>query len=159
VNNRREGWGLWFWGDNSLGKTYGATVLLKAVVSQGYSGYCILADELRAAYIKPKRFDPDMNVMERVETVEFLLIEDLGKEYSGKGSDWAEMCLENLFRRRSRKLLPMMVTTNMSPKAFAERYKQSALAISMETMTPIEVKGPDWRRELARNKMKEYQTF
>ncbi len=156
-SNFKQGWGLWLWGQNSTGKTYTACSILKELNRLGYSTYCILADVLKVAYIDGERFDTDMSIIQRVETVDILLIEDLGKEYSGKGSGWAELNFENMIRKRSRELLPCIVTTNLTPAEFKERYKQSASAIAMESMTPIEVKGDDLRRVAAASKIKEYK--
>lgn len=155
--NFSDGWGIWLWGQNSLGKTYAACSLLKEVVRKGYSAYCVLSDVLKSAYIDGERFDPNLTIVQRVEEVDFLLIEDLGKEYSGKGSGWAELNFENMIRKRSRELRPTLVTTNLTPAEFKERYKQSASAIAMETMTAVEVKGTDFRRKSAEEKAKEYK--
>lgn len=149
ARNRTEGWGLYLWGDNSVGKTYAACAVLKEAMRRRYSAYCILADVLRAVYIDRSMFDADMSVVQRVETVDFLLIEDLGKEYTGKDSGWAELCLENLLRKRSRELRPTITTTNLTPKGFKERYRESAQAIALESMVAVQVKGPNWRAEAA----------
>lgn len=141
-----RGIGLYLWGNNSRGKTYSACALLKAIQMSGYSTYCVMADQLRSIYIDRSMFDPEMSVVQRVEQVEILLIEDLGKEYTGKGSGWAELCFENLLRKRTRELKPTFITTNLSPKDFGERYKESAQAICLEGMIACQVKGVDHRK-------------
>jgi DNA replication protein DnaC len=143
-----RGVGLYLWGNNSRGKTYAATAILQDVTRQGYSAYCVMADQLRSIYIEPQMFDPDMSVVQRVETAEVLLIEDLGKEYTGKGSGWAELCFENLLRKRTREMRSTIITTNLSPKDFKDRYKESAQAICLENMLSVQVKGQDHRRRI-----------
>lgn len=143
-----RGVGLFLWGDNSRGKTYTACAVLKAIHQAGYSAYCVMADQLRSIYIDREMFDPSMTVVQRVESVEYLLIEDLGKEYSGKGSGWAELCFENLLRARTRELKCTIITTNLSPTEFGERYKESARAIALENMIAIQVKGEDHRARI-----------
>jgi DNA replication protein DnaC len=143
-----RGVGMYLWGDNSRGKTYSACALLKAVYQSGYTTYCVMADQLRSIYIDRSMFDPEMSVVQRVEQVEVLLIEDLGKEYSGKGSGWAELCFENLLRKRTRELKPTFITTNLSPSAFKERYKESAQAICLEGMIACQVRGIDHRKKI-----------
>ena len=118
--NYGQGWGIFLYGANGIGKTYTACAMLKEIQKRGYSTYCVLADVLKVAYIDGQRFDQDNSVVQRVESV------DLGKEDSGKGSGFAELCFENMLRKRSRECLPTIVTTNLSPNAFKERYKQSA---------------------------------
>ena len=141
-----RGIGMYLWGNNSRGKTYTACALLKAIHQAGYSVYCVMADQLRSIYIDRSMFDPEMSVVQRVEQVEILLIEDLGKEYTGKGSGWAELCFENLLRKRTRELKPTFITTNLSPRDFGDRYKESAQAICLENMIACQVKGPDHRK-------------
>ncbi len=155
--NFEKGWGLWLWGQNSTGKTWTACACLKQIVSKGYSAYCVLSDVLKSAYIDGERFDPHQTIVQRVESVDVLLLEDLGKEYSGKGSGWAELNFENMIRKRSRNLQPTIVTTNLTPSEFKERYKQSAAAIALESMTPCEVKGDDLRRKAANAKARSYR--
>lgn len=158
AQNYDEGWGLFMYGNNGVGKTHSSCALLKEIQKQGYSTYCILADVLKASYIDGSRFDADNSIIQRVESVDFLLLEDLGKEYSGKGSGFAELCFENLLRKRSRECLPTLVTTNLSPQAFKERYKQSAASLAMECMVACEVKGEDHRRALFNAKLQSMQS-
>ena len=128
-----------------MGKTHTACAILKDVVRAGYSAYCIPADELKVCYIEPTKFDPDQTVAQRVEMVDFLLVEDLGKEYSGKGSGWAELCFENMMRKRSRAQRPVLITTNLAVAEYKARYKQSTFALTIESMYPVEVKDDNRR--------------
>jgi len=151
-NNYDSGWGIFLYGANGVGKTHASCALLKEVTKRGYSSYCILSDVLKVSYIDGSRFDEDNSITQRVEKVDFLLLEDLGKEYSGKGSGWAELCFENMLRKRSRECLPTFITTNLSPSAFKERYKNSTASLAMECMVAVEMKGED--RRLASSKDK-----
>lgn len=154
-SNFDTGWGMYIFGDNGVGKTHSCCALLKEIQRLGYSTYCILADVLKVAYIDGSRFDKDSSVVKRVEKVDFLLIEDLGKEYSGKGSGFAELCFENLLRKRVRDCLPTIITTNLSPTAFEERYKKSAISLAKECMLAVYMQGEDRRKEIS----KEYQNL
>jgi DNA replication protein DnaC len=157
-NNWNTGWGVFLWGANSVGKTFAAAAILKELSRRGHSCYCVLSDVLKSAYIDGQRFDPEQSIVQRVESVDVLVLEDLGKEYSGKGSGWAELCFENMIRKRSRNLLPTLITTNLDPKSFRDRYDKSAASIAMESMISVEVKGTDMRRAAAIRKTTEYQS-
>lgn len=152
-----QGWGLFIFGPNGAGKTYASCAMLKEIEQRGYSTYCILSDVLKAAYIDGSRFDADNSIVQRVENVDFLLLEDLGKEYNGNGSGFAELCFENLIRKRCREMLPTFITTNLTRQAFQERYKQSAASLAMECMVAVEVKGDDRRAMIARQKVAEFK--
>lgn len=148
------GWGLFIYGPNGVGKTHASCAMLKEISKRGYSTYCTLADELKVAFIDGSRFDADNSIIDRVRKVDFLLIEDLGKEYSGNGSGFAELCFENLLRKRCRELLPTIITTNLSRNAFFERYKQSAASLAQECMVAVEMNGEDRRANIGRDKVK-----
>lgn len=150
----RGGWGLFIYGPNGVGKTHASCAMLKEITKRGYSSYCILADELKVAFIDGSRFDADNSIIQRVRSVDFLLIEDLGKEYSGNGSGFAELCFENLLRKRCRELLPTIITTNLSRQAFFERYKQSAASLAQECMVAVEMSGQDRRAAIGQDKLR-----
>ena len=150
----RGGWGLFIYGPNGVGKTHASCAMLKEISKRGYSSYCILADELKVAFIDGSRFDADNSIIQRVRSVDFLLIEDLGKEYSGNGSGFAELCFENLLRKRCRELLPTIITTNLSRQAFFERYKQSAASLAQECMVAVEMSGKDRRASIGQDKLR-----
>lgn len=150
-----QGWGLFIYGPNGVGKTHASTAMLKEISKKGYSTYCILADELKVAFIDGSRFDADNSIVERVRSVDVLLLEDLGKEYSGNGSGFAELCFENLLRKRCRDMLPTIITTNLSRQAFFERYKQSAASLAQECMIAVEMGGQDQRAMIGKNKIME----
>lgn len=152
-----DGWGLFIYGPNGTGKTYTAAAVLIALTELGYTGFCVLASTLKIAYIDGQRFDPNQTVVERARTVDVLIIEDLGAEYSGKGSDWAELCFEDLLRYRNRQCLATIVTTNLDRAGFVERYKRAAASLAMESMIAVSCSGDDRRAQEAKAKAHEFR--
>lgn len=146
---RARGWGLMLWGPNSRGKTFSASALLKHAVRAGYTGYCITAPALKTCFIEKPWFDEDQTVPQRIETVDFLVIEDIGKEFRGQ-SGWAELQFESLLRTRTRELLPTIVTTNFAPSEMLEVYNRSALELAFEMMHAVECTGANYRKRQAR---------
>jgi len=153
---RRRGIGLLFFGPNSGGKTYGATCILKHAVSAGYSAYCVMAADLTDIVVNNKVFEEDVaegiiSVESRIRNCDFLLLEDVGKEYRAK-SGFAENQLENLLRHRTRNLLPTIVTTNLELGEFRDRYAKSTFEIAKECLYPFQVQGIEggYRGKLAK---------
>lgn len=144
-----DGRGLFFYGANGTGKTHAMCAILKEVQRLGYSTYCVEGNRLRQIYIEREAFDADMQVHERVSTVDVLLIDDIGKEYSGRDSGWAELCLENTLRHRSRNLMPTLMNANLTPNALKERYKVSAFSLVKEAMYPVPFDGDDHRNTIS----------
>ena len=142
---RREGQGLLLWGPNGRGKTFSIAVILKWAVSWGYSGYCILAQDIVPTIVESRPFEEtalgSISIETRMQTVDFLAIDDLGKEVEGRG--FSTNVVDGLLRRRSRERLPTIVSTNLSLSegSFLARYGQSAYDIAVESLYPFNVKG------------------
>lgn len=136
---KRQGIGLFLWGNNGLGKSHLASIVLKEAVRCGYSGLFTTQHQFLSSH-----FDKSLELKDRCALVDFLVLDDMGKEYStSKG--WAELNFENLIRTRAKELRPIVITTNYNPKEFGEKYGPSVRSLSMEILHSINVKGQDWR--------------
>jgi DNA replication protein DnaC len=109
----------------------------------------ITAESLRQAVLQREMFDEDMTVYERAKTVDFLVVDDLGKEHPDQPG-WSSRLFENLFRVRSAAKRATIVTTNMKVAKLTEEYEASMLEVMKETMYPIFAKGENRRNEAAR---------
>ncbi len=136
--------GLLFWGDNSLGKSSAAVILMKECRRRGAPSLFITAEDLRKADIERTLFHDDITVMDRAREVDVLVIDDLGKEHSG-ASGYSEMLYENLIRIRSAHQRTTIITSNLGPKQLIERYGISMMEVLRETVAPIHVEGENRR--------------
>lgn len=141
------GVGYLFWGNNSLGKTSAAVVLLKEARRHGASGLFITAESLRQALLSKEKFADDLLVYDRAEQVDVLLLDDLGKEVVG-GSDWSPRTFENLLRVRSAHRRTTIITTNVPLEALAERYSVSFREVLKEVCVPVRVVGHSYRDDI-----------
>lgn len=153
--NRRRGYGLLLYGPNGRGKTYSAAVLLKEAVARSYTGYFIQAADVKQAVVESWVFEETfagemISVEERMRSVDFLVIEDLGKEYKA-ASGFAENFFETLLRRRVQAMQVTIITTNMELSAFRDRYDRSTFELAAEALYPFCVtgRGRSERRQLA----------
>lgn len=81
------------------------------------------------------------------ETVHWLVINDLGKEYrGGKLSEQIPHKLGKVLRSRSERNLITHMTTNLTPTAFKEAYGDSIASLVSENTTFFTVTGPDRRK-------------
>lgn len=147
----RNGTGLFLWGDNNTGKSYITAALCKYVWGQyRIPSFCILASDLKTAWISDRRIDESFEdtILERVETVRFLVIDDIGKEHRA-ASGFAENQFGALLRSRARARKTTCITSNMSPKDFGETYGRSTGQLSKECMIPVQLKGDDMRAIIA----------
>ena len=78
------------------------------------------------------------------KAVEFLVLEEVGKEVDSKAS---APILEDLLRYREDNGLVTIMCTNLSPKDIESRYGVSVFSLMRGTMTPVRIEGIDKRKE------------
>lgn len=141
--HRREGHGLVFWGVSSVGKTYVASAILKYAVTLGYSAYAVLADQVVPSVVEDHVFedtlrDGRVTTLMRMHAADFLLLDDLGREYHAT-SGFAARTIEGLLRFRSRELRPTLTTTNLTPMELADRYGSTVVELFRESAAFVRV--------------------
>lgn len=150
-----DGIGFLFYGDNGVGKTGAACVLAKAVRRTGASVLFVTAESLRQGVLNDEEFSGLQSLDERAHSVDFLIIDDLGKEHRGK-SGWNETYWENLFRVRIAANRSTVVTSNRTLQQLRERYNKSMLEVMKEKILPVKVEGDDRREESASELAKKF---
>lgn len=140
-----EGHGLLFWGENGRGKTSAAAFVAREVRRTGASVLMVTSASLIESVIEKTEVEEGL-LLDRARSVDFLLLDDLGKEHSTK-TGFSERALENLFRDRSSSHLTTFVTTNMSFDGLIQRYKKSMLEVMKEILLPVKVEGRDFRED------------
>jgi len=141
-----RGDGLLFWGDNGTGKTSAAVFIALEVRRRCATVLFITAESLRHGILERQMFDEDMTVYERATTVDFLVVDDLGKEHPDQPG-WSARLYENLFRVRSAAKRATIVTTNMEIPDLTKEYEASMMEVMKETMYPIFAQGENRRNE------------
>ena len=141
---RKKGIGLLFWGDNGVGKTACASLILKEARRRGFTCLFCRSFDLKDFIIGSD--EKSKSVAKRIKRVDFLVIDDLGKEYSGE-SGFVERVLDGIFRERSGSMKPVIITTNMGKSALKERYKKSMVESLTEAVYPIKFLSKNYRKE------------
>ena len=152
-----KGVGLFLWGKNSTGKTHTAAALCKlAWEKYRVASYFITAVDLYEAWKKDSPAHPgsEESVLTRVNSVRFLVIDDIGREYRTH-SGFSEVQFGALLRSRSRDRKTTVLTTNLSPKEFSEVYGQAAGELAKECLHIVHVSGTN-RREIIHFTLKGY---
>lgn len=142
------GEGLLLWGPNGVGKTSAAVLIALEVCRRGGTVFFTTSESIRVSSIEATAFDYDQTLMDRARDVEFLVIDDLGKEHRGE-SGYAERLIENLVRVRSAARRSTIVTTNLPIRGDSVKrvaglttvYSRSLMEVIRETMYPVEVTG------------------
>ncbi len=143
-----ENIGLGLWGNNGSGKTSIMSMVLMEARRWGYTCLFVRAEQLRLADINRIEFVPNLRLTEHACRVDFLGIDDIGKEYRAD-SGYSSNFLHNLFRERSDNRLPTIFTTNfcVTDESFSNLYHGSFIEILRECCQPICISGYDYRQE------------
>lgn len=143
---RQKGISILLFGPNGTGKTLLGCCLLKVALLKGYSVQMTSLGGIIEAYTdgwteynKRERFN------KRIKNVDFLLIDDVGKEYRAKSNDLTEIAFDNLIRYRSFRHKPFILTTNASSEALHNTYGKSLMSLIYGKCLNIFVDGVDYR--------------
>jgi len=147
-----NGDGLLLWGPNGRGKTSAAAFVAKEVRRTGASVLMVTAAMLLDSVLQKTEAEDGLLIMELARTVDFLLIDDLGKEHASK-SGFSDRVFENLLRERGSNRLTTWITTNMGRDGLVERYKHSMMEVLKELVVPVKVEG-DNHRDDAQEKLR-----
>ena len=142
----KEGKGIYFFGNNGVGKTTLACMILKECYTYRYTCKRITFMDYVSLYTRAwgdseakQEVEEEIN---KIKSREFLCIEEIGKENDTKV---AVNVLEDLLRYREDNSLPTIICTNLSPKVIKERYGNSIYSLMKGNCVPIKVTGEDKR--------------
>lgn len=147
ANAKREGISLFMYGVNGVGKTMLGVEVLKQALREGYSAQMVSLSGIVQMYSdgwysveKREAFD------ERVRNVDFLMIDDVGKEFRSSKSGLTEIAFDNLIRYRTLRNKPMIITTNSDVEAIGNVYGKSLVSLLYGKFMPLRVLGEDYRK-------------
>ena len=147
-----SGVGILFWGENGRGKTSAAVVVAKEARRRGASVLMTTAASMVDSVIQKTEVEDGL-LIDRAKSVDFLLIDDLGKEHDAASGFSARM-FENLIRERVANKLTTWITTNMGRDAMVARYggtdgggiaRSSMMEVLKEAVIPVKVEGENRR--------------
>ena len=119
--NMREGRGLLFRGPVGTMKTSMAVAVVMEAIRQDRSAMFITMASLLDTIFSLKDISRDewAKFETRLRTVKFLLLDDLGAEYS---EGWLQTKVDAIVSERYNAMLPMIITTNLTGEKLAKTY-------------------------------------
>ena len=152
--NVEENNGICFIGSNGVGKSFLSCIILKEMYRHRYSCRRVTFSAYISAYTeswgasKDERDVIEQDLLDKYKGVEFLVLEEIGKEIDSK---IAKPILEDLLRYREEHGLVTIICSNITIKEIQEIYGTSITSIIKGCMTPIKIVSNDKREEVFRN--------
>ena len=152
--NVEENNGICFIGSNGVGKSFLSCIILKEMYRHRYSCRRVTFSAYISAYTeswgasKDERDVIEQDLLDKYKGVEFLVLEEIGKEIDSK---IAKPILEDLLRYREEHGLVTIICSNITPKVIEEVYGASIVSIIKGCMTPIKIVSKDKREEVYNN--------
>lgn len=141
--------GLFLYGSNGVGKTMLSSIILKEAYRHRYTSRRSTFVEYVDKYTKvwnAKSADEKATLEDELYTyykaVEFLVLEEVGKEIDSKVS---APILEDLLRYREDNGLVNIVCTNLNISLMTERYGESCISLLKGNTTPVMIECEDKR--------------
>lgn len=139
---------LLFYGNAGLGKTFLCNCIAKDILDKGIPVLYMTANQLFKT-IEQERFNRDEmdNPFEQINmfyTVDLLIIDDLGTEVS---TIVTQSELFNIINSRILSSKPTIISTNLAPKDFGERYSERIISRFEGSYELIKFIGDDIRRK------------
>ena len=141
--------GLFLYGSNGVGKTMLSSIILKEAYIHRYTSRRSTIVEYVDKYTKvwnAKSADEKATLEDELYTyykaVEFLVLEEVGKEIDSKVS---APILEDLLRYREDNGLVTIVCTNLNISLMTERYGESCISLLKGNTTPVMIECEDKR--------------
>ena len=150
-SNLSEGRGIYFCGNNGVGKSFLSCIILKEAYRHRYSCRRITFSAYISAYTeswgasKSERDVLEQDLLDKYKGVEFLVLEEVGKEIDSK---IAKPILEDLLRYREEHSLTTVICCNIEASEFRNYYGNSICSLINGTQTVIRIVSDDKRQEV-----------
>lgn len=158
-NARDEGICVFLYGNNGTGKTFLGVEILKQAIREGYSAQFTslggIIQQLTDGWYDDKQ---RVKYEERVKNVDFLMIDDVGKEKRVNKNQLVAMTFDNLIRYRSFRNKPMILTTNSDIGSIESEYGKSVKSLLYGKFIPVKVFGEDYRKKVLANTVEDRLT-
>lgn len=149
--NIEDNKGICFIGSNGVGKSYLSCIILKEAYKHRYSCRRVTFSSYISAYteswgaVKGERDVIEQDLLDKYKGVEFLVLEEIGKEIDSK---IAKPILEDLLRYREEHGLVTLICTNLTPATIKDLYGASICSLINGNMTVIVIDSKDRRMEV-----------
>ena len=141
--------GIMMFGSNGVGKTMLASIIIKEAYVHRYTSRRVTFSDYISKYTaswgcsnNEERENLIAEFYHDYKAVEFLALEEIGKEIDSKVS---LPILEDCLRYREERGFPTLICTNLSPEDISNKYGNSIMSLIKGNCKPIQIVGDDVR--------------
>lgn len=146
LSMKEKGKGVLFLGNCGTGKTFLAACIANELINQGFS--VLMTNFSRLVNIIFGLKEGKQNYIDSLNSYDLLIIDDLGVE---RQSEYVAEIVQNIVDSRYRAGLPLIITTNLTPKDFSadssDIAKSRLYSRISEMCLPVVVSGADRRKK------------
>jgi len=142
LENLERGRSIILWGAVGSGKTHLGISVIKAAAAADKSNLIVTEDRMFDTF-KANWNDPEKEnaFLLQLQRVRFLMLDDMGVR---KASEYVSDRYEAVINSRYEKVIPTIITTNLSPGRMLELYERQMSRLMHDGLV-LEVIGPDGR--------------
>ena len=147
----QNGFGLFFFGDNGVGKSYFINYVLMEAVRRGKSVYYTSLPQLD--YDIKRGFNDHKHAMrlEYMFTSDFVAIDEIGKVRTKNNSDFMTIQLERILKKRFDDSMPTLLASNMDADGIEKEYGTTISSVVYGKYEQVYMSPGDYRLELAKD--------
>jgi len=146
LSMKEKGKGILYLGNCGTGKTFLAACIANELINQGFS--VLMTNFSRLVNIIFGLREGKQNYIDSLNSYDLLIIDDLGVE---RQSEYVAEIVQNIVDSRYRAGLPLIITTNLTPKDFSAESsdiaKSRLYSRISEMCLPVVVSGADRRKK------------
>ena len=146
LSMKEKGKGILYLGNCGTGKTFLAACIANELINQGFS--VLMTNFSRLVNIIFGLKEGKQNYIDSLNSYDLLIIDDLGVE---RQSEYVAEIVQNIVDSRYRAGLPLIITTNLTPKDFSAESsdiaKSRLYSRISEMCLPVVVSGADRRKK------------
>lgn len=154
----KNGVGYYLFGSNGVGKTLLLNLKFQDLLHSGKKVKIISFSGLITKFTAGW-YDPNerKSLMYDLQKVDFLGIEEIGKEFKPGSNDLGLMVLDTVLRYRVQMKKPTWLTSNIRSSQIEDIYGENITSMLRECCVDIQVKGEDYRKTIAEKIKKDFK--
>lgn len=153
-NYYKKNIGLFLFGPHGVGKTLLAVYILKEAIKKGYKSvrFTCLSDIISQFTASWFSDDEKKEFYNKMMETQFLVIDDVGKEFKSSKNNLTESVFDKILRYRDH---PTIITSNKVSEHIETSYGESIGSLMSGKLISVSFKGTDFRKKSMAKSLKE----